>query len=145
MLLILESGQSRSPYSSPVATVRCHIEIARPPDDVWDVIRDVGSIADWWPSMVASAAVDGGRTCELASGITLREETVTRDDELRRFQYRLVEGVPVEFHLATVDVLPVAGGSLVVYSTDVEPAAIALVLEGPVTEALAELKAQLEG
>jgi carbon monoxide dehydrogenase subunit G len=128
-----------------VATVRHHIEIARPPDDVWSVIRDVGAIADWWPSMVASAAVDGGRTCDLASGITLREETVTCDDDLRRFQYRLAEGVPVESHLATVDVIPAGSGSLVIYSTDVEPPAIAMVLDGPILEALAELKAQLEG
>jgi hypothetical protein len=81
----------------------------------------------------------------MADGTSLVEEIVTNDDELRRFQYRIVEGpMPPDFHLGTVDVLEDAGGSLVIYSTDIQPDDAAPILRAALAGALQELKRQLE-
>ncbi len=60
--------------------------------------------------------------------MVLEEEIVTSDDDLRRFQYRVIEmqfgGQPMPPPvnvLATVDVIEDRDGSLVIYSTDIEP------------------------
>ena len=38
--------------------------------------------------------------------ISVTEEIVTVDDDLRRFQYSITEmPIPIEFHLSTIDVL----------------------------------------
>ena len=91
------------------------------------------------------AAADGKRFRTLEGGGRLEEEIVTSDDELRRFQYRIMAGdMPVEFHLGTVDVLPDGDTSLVVYSTDVTPDEVAEQMDGVIAEGLAGLKQHLE-
>jgi hypothetical protein len=89
--------------------------------------------------------VDGDqRVITLASGIPLAETIINNDPTQRRFQYRLNGGIFRE-HLGTIDVHDIdPGRSLVVYSSDVSPAAMALVLGGATQGALHELRRQLE-
>jgi carbon monoxide dehydrogenase subunit G len=124
--------------------MRRHVTIRRPADEVWAVIADAGSIAEWFPSM-ATSSVDGTtRSITMSSGMAVTEEIVTCDDELRRFQYRMT-GLPiVGFHLATIDVFDIDGDSLLAYSTEIEPAPLALVLGGAIGEAVEALRLQLE-
>jgi ABC-type amino acid transport substrate-binding protein len=62
---------------------------------------------------------------------------------LRRFQYRITAPMFTE-HLGTVDVHALEDGtSLVVYSTDANPAALALVIGGAARAALAALPVTL--
>lgn len=127
-----------------MATVRRHVRIARPPGDVWALVGDPRRLAEWFPGIV-SATVDGGtRWVELASGLRMEERLVTVDGLQHRFQYRIVGGGLITSHLATVDVLDVDGGSVVVYGTDVEPAAFAPVLGGATGAALETLRRLLE-
>ena len=118
-----------------MATLRSHIAIDRPVEEVWAVVSDAGRISEWFPTIVSSTASGNGRSCELEGGVPLEEEIVTNDDELRRFQYRIVGGVvPAESHLSTVDVLGLDGGrSLVVYSTEITPDELAGTM-GPAVE-----------
>lgn len=129
-----------------MATLRREVRIARPADEVWAVVADAAALADWFPAM-ESSSVDGDiRTCGLRSGIELIEQIVTCDHELRRFQYRVTGGVPVIEHLATVDVFELGpADSLLVYSTEVEPAPLALVLGDAIEGAVLNLRARLEG
>ena len=79
-------------------------------------------------------------------GAELVEELVTVDDGLRRFQYRITEGpMPLEFHLATVDVLPDGDSSLVIYSTEVIPDDAKPVVDAAIASGVEGLKAYLEG
>ena len=72
------------------------------------------------------------------------EEIITNDALQRRFQYRITAALFRE-HLATVDVLDVGDGTcMVVYSTDAEPAVMALVIGGATTGALEELQRQFD-
>lgn len=123
-----------------MATMRRERWIDRPAADVWALIGDAGAVTEWFPRMCAVKVEGNQRTIRLASGIDLVEEFAAYDD-LRRFQYRLLGPFPIVHHLASIDVI--ADGDvrcLVVYSTDVEPHALALVLDGAVVEALANLE-----
>lgn len=118
-----------------MATLRSDIRIDRPADEVWAVVSDAGRISEWFPGIQASSASAQGRSCELQGGVPLEEEIVTNDPGLRRFQYRIVGGgVPADSHLGTVDVLALDDGrSLVVYSTEITPDALADMM-GPAIE-----------
>ncbi len=126
-----------------MATVRRHIRIAAPPDEVWAILRDPVSIARWWPGITAATHEGNTRMVTLASGPSVPEEFITLDDDQRRLQYRLQLPV-VSHHLATVDVLDDHAGSLVVYGTDIAPDAMALVFGGASGAALEGLKRLIE-
>ena len=129
-----------------MATLRREVRIARAADDVWAVIADAGAIAEWFPAMESSSLDGETRHCSLRSGLELVEQIVTSDAELRRFQYRVTGGVPVIEHLATVDVFELGpADALLVYSTEVEPAPLALVLGDAIEEAVLNLRRRLEG
>jgi carbon monoxide dehydrogenase subunit G len=127
-----------------MATVRRQIIIDRSADDVYAVLGNPLTIAEWFPG-VASATVDGtARVITTESGLPMAEEIVTNDAIQRRFQYRLAPGF-IQDHIASIDVFDIGGGhSLVSYATDCEPAALALMIGGATGNALKELKRQLE-
>lgn len=127
-----------------MATVRRQVRIARTADDVWAVLGDPVTIADWFPGIVA-AEVDGDtRTIHTETGLPLPEQIVTNDPLQRRFQYRLLAPM-IREHLGTIDVFDLGDGtSLVSYATDCEPAPVALVIGGATGAALHELRRQLE-
>lgn len=128
-----------------MATLRSHTRIDRSPDEVWAVVSDAGAISDWFPAIEKSSATGTTRSCELAGGVPLEEEIVTRDADLRRFQYRITGGaLPVTSHLGTVDVLDDRDGSLVVYSTEVQPDELAQQLGPAIEDGLRGLKEHLE-
>lgn len=128
-----------------MATLRTHLTIDRPADEVWSVVSDAGNISAWFPMVQKSEAGGGERHCVLDGDVPLDEEIVTDDAELRRFQYRIVGGgVPVDSHLGTVDVLEQGGSSLVVYSTEVTPDEVAGVLGPAIEEGLRGLKTYCE-
>ena len=102
-----------------MASVRNHIRVARSPDEVWKVVSDAGALAVWAPNIVKSSATGNMRHVEFAEGFCLEEEIVMSDDELRRFQYRVVEGPAPLDTSATVDVIEDADGALVIYSTEI--------------------------
>ncbi|MER5390352.1 SRPBCC family protein [Saccharopolyspora sp. NPDC002686] len=110
-----------------MATLRAHALIDAAPDAVWEVVGDSTGISRWFPAITSSTGDAERRTVVLEGGVRLHEEVVTADPRLRRFQYRITGGdLEVAHHLGTVDVIDVGGGrSLVVYSTDVEPAELA--------------------
>jgi hypothetical protein len=127
-----------------VATMRREIWIDRAADTVWAVVGDPAAVTRWFPHMDAVEMDGDRRTITLASGLPLVERVAVRHD-LRRFQYRLEGPLPVESHLATIDVIADgAGRCLVVYSTDVVPHALAPVLDGAAGEALDSLKQLME-
>jgi hypothetical protein len=104
-----------------MASVRHHIRIAASPDAVWKVVSDSAALPDWFGPVATSVATPGGRVVTLVDGPEVAEDIVTNDDELRRFQYAIKSGLPVEHHLGTFDVIEDGAGSLVVYSADVLP------------------------
>ena len=129
-----------------MASLRTHTRIARPADEVWKVVADPAGISAWFPGIERATAGDGTRSCTLAGGVQLEEDVVNIDHSLRRFQYRITGGMPVEHHLGTVDVLEDGpDGALVVYSTEITPASLADLMGPAIEGGVQGLKAHVEG
>jgi hypothetical protein len=127
-----------------MATIGYDTHINRSPDDVWKVVSDAGAISAWFPGIDTSSADADTRRCSMGD-VELVEEIVTVDDELRRFQYRIIEGpMPLVFHLGTVDVLPDGDGSLVIYSTEVKPDEAKAMVDPAIAGGVEGLRAHLE-
>lgn len=105
-----------------MATVRRSFAVAAHPQDVWDAIRDVGSVhTRLAPGFVLDTALDGDvRQVTFANGLVVRERIVAVDDEARRLAYAIVGGTS-EHHSASFEVREAEGGSTVVWTTDVLP------------------------
>ncbi len=125
-------------------SVRVHIRIAAPADLVWKVISDAGNVAAWFPPVARSSANGSTRTLQLHNGPVLEEEILTNDQVLRRFQHAIRSGLPMDSHLATIDVLEDRDGALVVYGADVEPPAAASMMAGLLADGLEGLKKFVE-
>ncbi len=127
-----------------MGTVRREVRIACPADEVWAVVGDPSSMAQWFPG-VESCTVEGNtRTLNTAAGLPVPEELIVVDPLQRRLQYRVLAPI-VRFHLGTLDVIDLEDGtSLVVSSTNTEPATLSLVFGGATGHALGVLKDQLE-
>jgi hypothetical protein len=137
-------------------TWRRHIRIARPPDEVWKVVSNAAELAARDPNVEKSSVSGNMRHVEFAGGMILEEEIVTNDNELRRFQYRVLrsrfegpdgatEGPSLD-HLSTVDVIEDRDEALVIYGNqftsvdgpDIEQAAVEFVKVSPFLQGLKE-------
>jgi uncharacterized protein YndB with AHSA1/START domain len=137
---------TRCPQPQPAATVtsrrgsvRHQVRLACDPDRVWELVGDPTRLAEWFPG-VESCTVEGDqRVIVTRSGLPMPETILTVDASQRRFQYRVTAPLFKE-HLGTVDVLDLDDGTcLAVYSTDAEPAALALVVGGAARAGLANV------
>lgn len=125
-------------------SVRHHRRIEVDADRAWAVVGRPDLLHHWFPGIVACEVQGDRRTVELGTGIRLEETILTNDAIQRRFQYRISGGLFRE-HLASVDVLSLDASSCVVsYASDVDPAAMAIILGGAMHGALEELAGQLE-
>lgn len=126
------------------ASVRREAVIDVSADAAWAVVGRPETIHEWFPGMSASEVDGDTRVVTLSTGIPLVETILTNDPIQRRFQYRVAGGVFKE-HLGTIDVIPLdPERCLVTYSSDADPAAMAVVLGGATGGALRELKRRLE-
>jgi uncharacterized protein YndB with AHSA1/START domain len=109
-----------------MATIREHLWLDASADTVWKLVGNPAAVHEWVPSL-RSCRMDGStRSCELARGGVVVEEILVVDDSQRRLQYGVRDGLPVERHLGTVDVIANGSGtSLLIYGTDVSPDAMA--------------------
>lgn len=127
-----------------MATIRRDVRFHQPADVVWAAVADTATLDTWFPGITACTQDGDVRTVTLGSGISLPERIITDDPLQRRLQYRIESG-PVRDHLATLDVIDLDDGTcLGVYSTDAEPAVMALVIGAACGNALEELRRQLD-
>ena len=125
-------------------TIRHEIRIHRSADDVWKLAGDAARLHEWFPGIDDCKVEGTTRTIFTGAGIPMPEEILVCDHAQRRFQYRLT--VPMfQHHRGTIDVIDLHDGTcLVVYSTEADPRAMALVIGGGTRGALDELKRQME-
>lgn len=127
-----------------MATIRRHIFIDRPAEDVWALVGRPELLHEWFPTTGTKLEGDK-RWIYLASGITFEEDIVTLDHALRRFQYKIVNNSIITSHLGTVDVIDDPhGGCIVVYSTEMEPEVLGLMVGGAAGAGLQKLKQLME-
>ncbi len=127
------------------ASVRRELRIARPAADIWAIVGDPARLHEWFPGVTACEVSGDTRVITTGSGIPMPEQLLTIDPLQRRFQYRITAPLFKE-HLGTIDVIGLGDGtSLVVYSTDADPATLALVIGGATGQALFRLRDLLDG
>ena len=109
-----------------MASIRRHIVLNASPETVWEMVGDPSAITEWAPSIASCLMQGTKRILTLDRGGTVEEDIITLDHGLRRIQYAVRKGLPVDSHLATVDVIELSANScVVIYSTDVTPDPIA--------------------
>ncbi|MDO9173320.1 MAG: SRPBCC family protein [Actinomycetota bacterium] len=125
-------------------SIRHEICIDRSAADVWALAGDAAALHRWFPGVV-DCTVDGTtRIIVTGSGIPMPEEILMCDNTQRRFQYRLTTPI-FKHHRGTIDVIATGDDTcMVVYSTEADPRAMALVIGGGTLGALKELKRQME-
>jgi ligand-binding SRPBCC domain-containing protein len=127
-----------------MATMRETVHIDATPEKVWAGIREPLGLLDWFDGIDSGEMVGNARKLKMGD-ISVTEEIVTVDDDLRRFQYALIEmPIPIEFHLATIDVLPDGDGTLLIYGVDVRPDMLKDVLGPTISGAAVGIKKHFE-
>ena len=127
-----------------LGSARFHIRINKPAASVWELAGDPSRLHEWFPG-ISSCEVDGTtRIITLDSGLPMPEEILVKDDDLRRFQYRIT--VPMfAFHRGSIDVIDLGDETcLVVYTTDADPRTMAMTIGGATGGALDELRRLME-
>ncbi|MBV8160444.1 MAG: SRPBCC family protein [Acidimicrobiia bacterium] len=119
------------------------INIARKPDEVWAVVGDFGGLGAWLPG-IESCRVEGDDRHLAMTGMEITERLVDKDDEARRLTYRIVSGVPVERHEATIAVAPDGDGSTVTWVVEVDDAMTDMFVQ-IYQQGLGSLRSHLEG
>ena len=127
-----------------LGSMRYHRRIRRSAAEVWALAGDPARLHEWFPG-IASCTVDGTtRTIVTDAGLPMPEEILVHDDHQRRFQYR-VAAPAFRFHRGSIDVIELDEEEcLVVYTTDADPRAMALVVGGATAGALDELQRLME-
>ena len=112
--------------------------------EVWALVGDPTRLPEWFPGIDACSVDGTTRVITLGSGLPMPEEILVVDPVLRRFQYRITAPV-FRHHRGTIDVIDLGDAtSLVVYSTDADPRAMALTIGGGTAGALDELRRLLD-
>lgn len=126
-----------------MGNARAEIELAASADQAWAVVGEFGAV-DWFPG-VESCVVDGDDRILKMMGLEIRESLESRDDDARTITYRIVAGVPVINHKATISVLASGQGCQVTWDVAVEPDDMTALMQSTYQQALEALKARLDG
>lgn len=128
-----------------MATVQKVIALNTNADRVWKKISDVGAISKLIGFIAESHADGEHRTCKMADGGVLKERIIGVNDALMRVAYTITESpLGLEFHAASMQVVPNGAGSTFIWTTDLKPDAAAKQLDASFEEALPGMKAALE-
>src|SRR5712691_4503497 len=111
-----------------MASIRKEILVDARPEDVWDVLRDVGALhTRLAPGFVVDTRLeDGARVVTFGNGLVARELIVDVDDEARRLAWAVVGSKRLTHHNASLQVFADGDGrSRVVWIADLLPHEVA--------------------
>ncbi len=103
-------------------TFTVSIDIAAPPEAVWEVVGGRDQVPRWYPQYTGSVTDGDVRVLTRADGTELTERLLERDERRRFFSYSVVSGAPLRRHRASFEVQDDgSGGSRVLWRTEGEP------------------------
>jgi len=105
---------------STMAQGSVDVTVNATPDAVWEKVGDFAGVGDFFPG-IESFRLEGDDRVIGMFGMEIRERLVSRDEATRTISYSVVEGVPLESHLATISVEADGEGSKVTWAYDVTP------------------------
>lgn len=123
-----------------MGSVRRHAVLASSAEAVWGFVGRPELLHEWFP--ISSTRVEGDkRWITLPSGITFEEQILLVDNDLRRFQYSIINNPLITHHVGTVDVIALADNRcIVVYGTDIEPEVLGLAIGAAAGDGLRTLR-----
>ncbi|MEY3640911.1 MAG: hypothetical protein RLZZ199_716 [Actinomycetota bacterium] len=123
-----------------MGSVRRHAILASSADTVWAFIGRPEVLHEWFPT--SSTRVEGDkRWVTLPSGIVFEEQILLVDNDLRRFQYSIINNPLITHHVGTVDVIALANDRcIVIYGTDIEPEVLGLAIGAAAGDGLRALQ-----
>jgi len=129
-----------------MSTLRETLRLHAPAAAVWDAVRDVGELhRRLVPGFVTEARLEqGARVITFVNGVTVREEIVSVDDDLRRLVYAIPRGQFLHYQ-GTVEVEDDGAGSLLVCTVDLLPNEAADNIRGMMRQGADVMRATLDG
>ena len=97
-----------------MAKALASVDLAAPPQAVWNLIGGFGSLPDWLPYIPKSELGEGGRTRRLANpdGSAIVERLMAFDERGRSYTYQIVQApFPVTDYYSTLKVTEGKGGN----------------------------------
>ncbi|OPF83209.1 MxaD family protein [Streptomyces antioxidans] len=139
-----------------MASTTATLDLAVPPERVWQLIGGFDALPDWLPYIAESVAAEGGRVRRLRNeeGGVIVERLVAFDDAARSYSYAILEApFPVTDYLSTLRVREVpgrSGASRVEWSGTFTPAGVSddeavALFHGIYADGLAALRNTLAG
>ncbi len=127
-----------------MASVRRDAVVERPPEYVWDAVRDFGALdRRLVPGFVTAVVLEGtARTVTFANGTQAREVLVDSDDKSRRLVYAVVGG-RLTAHSASVQVFAEGMGTRIVWISDFLPNELAPYIASQMDEAVKAMQKAL--
>jgi carbon monoxide dehydrogenase subunit G len=128
-----------------MASATAEASIDRLPNDVWNIVRDFGGLANYMPG-IDSCTVDGDVRTVGTMGIEVKEQLRELDDETRRVSYSVIESPMTNMvsHLATIGVDADGAGTHLTWTVDVEPDELLPLFQGVYAQSVVALKEKLE-
>ena len=128
-----------------MASIHKELLLRASPQEVWDVVRDVGAVhRRFAPGFVTDVVMEeGARVVTFANGFVAREVIVDIDETRRRLAYS-ARSERLAHHNASFQVLADGQGARLVWIADVLPQAAAVTVEAMMTEGLAVIKRTLD-
>ncbi|QSX74620.1 SRPBCC family protein [Lysobacter arenosi] len=130
-----------------MASIRREIQVAVPPAQAWDALRDVGRIHERLVrGFVTRCELEGDvRAITFANGMSVRERIIDVDDAERRVVWSAL-GDPFAHHNASVQAFESGdGGTRLVWIADLLPDALEEKVAGLIEQGLGAMKQTLEG
>ena len=128
-----------------MATVRKEVPTRARPEQVWEVIRDIGALhTRLVPGFVIDTRLEpGARIVTFADGSSVREPIVTLDEEARRLVWS-VEGGSTTHYNGAVQVHAEGDGSRVVWMSDFLPDTVRPAIDAAMQAGARAMRAALE-
>lgn len=128
-----------------MATVQKAIDVEAKVEDVWDKIANVGSISELIDFITESQVNGDIRVCKMADGGVIEEKIISIDHALRRVSYCITNSpLGLEYHSASMQVVPKGAGASMIWITDLKPDSMAQQLDAIFEEAVPGMKAALQ-
>ena len=129
-----------------MASIRKEIHLTARPDNVWDVVRDVGAVhTRFAPGFVVDVTMEeGARIVTFANGLVAREVIVDIDERERRLVYS-VRSERLSHHNASFQVMPEPNGCRLVWIADLLPDAAGETVGAMMEEGMTAARAALGG
>jgi len=130
-----------------MASIQREIRIDARPEDVWDVVRDVGNIHKrLCPGFLADCRMDGpdARIVTFGNGMVVKELVVALDNSARRIAWS-ARSERLVHHNASLQIFAVGeDATRAVWIADVLPNALAGAIAGMIDQGLAAMQKALE-